>query len=40
MSRNLSLNTSLQHTQRRGNRPGLAFSSTQALVGLSLRTSQ
>jgi exopolysaccharide biosynthesis operon protein EpsL len=40
VSRNLSLNTSLQHTQRRGNRPGLAFSSTQALVGLSLRTSQ
>lgn len=40
VSQNLSLNTSLQHTQRQGNRPGLAFSSTQAMVGLSLRTSQ
>lgn len=38
-TRNLSLNASLQRTQRSGNRPGLAFSSTQAVVGLSLVTN-
>lgn len=39
-SRNLSFNASLQHTQRRSNQPGLAFSSTQAVVGLSVFTNQ
>lgn len=38
-TRNISLNASLQHTQRRSNRPGLAFSSTQAVVGVSVFTN-
>lgn len=38
-TRNLSLNASLQRTQRSGNRPGLAFSSTQAVVGVSIFTN-
>lgn len=38
-TRNLSLNASLQRTQRSGNRPGIAFSSTQAVVGVSLLTN-
>lgn len=39
-TRNLALNASLQHTQRSSNRPGLTFSSTQAVVGLSVFTNQ
>lgn len=39
-TRNLSLDASLRHSQRRGNRPGLAFSSTQAVVGLTVLTDQ
>lgn len=39
-TRNLALNASVQHTQRGSNRPGLAFSSTQAVVGISLFTNQ
>lgn len=38
--RNVTLDASLQHTQRRGNRPGLAFSSTQAVVGVNVLTEQ
>lgn len=38
-TRNLSFNASLQHTQRNSNRPGLAFSSTQAVVGLTVFTN-
>lgn len=38
-TRNLALNASVQHTQRSSNRPGLAFSSTQAIVGLNLFTN-
>ncbi|RJP71182.1 MAG: hypothetical protein C4535_03215 [Comamonadaceae bacterium] len=34
--RHLRLDASLRHTQRSGNRPGLAFSSTQAVVGVTL----
>ena len=39
-TRNLALNASVQHTQRSSNRPGLAFSSTQAVVGVSVFTNQ
>lgn len=39
-ARNLALNASLQHTRRDSNRAGLAFSSTQALVGMTVFTNQ
>lgn len=39
-TRNVALNASLQRTQRSGNRPGLDFSSTQAVVGVTLFTNQ
>ncbi|KRB96922.1 hypothetical protein ASE11_16115 [Hydrogenophaga sp. Root209] len=39
-TRNIALNASVQHTQRRSNRPGLEFSSTQAVVGVSVFTNQ
>ncbi|MES2840076.1 MAG: XrtB/PEP-CTERM-associated polysaccharide biosynthesis outer membrane protein EpsL [Pseudomonadota bacterium] len=39
-TRNIALNASVQHTQRSSNRPGLAFSSTQAVVGVSVFTNQ
>ncbi|MDP2019060.1 XrtB/PEP-CTERM-associated polysaccharide biosynthesis outer membrane protein EpsL [Hydrogenophaga sp.] len=38
-TRNMALNASLQHTQRTSNRPGISFSSTQAVVGVSLLTN-
>lgn len=38
-TRNVSLNASVQHTRRSSNLPGLAFSSTQAVLGVNVITN-